>query len=172
MSPMPRQLPRTHKQSNPQTPVSIPKVRCQPIPGGICNLNVVSQKAINFLIKCVWAKSPDIFTPRKMLIPATSPICLDYKQVAMPMIHPITGKTISSYKRLMKDPTTAEKWQMVVGKDFGGMAQGNLKTEQKGTNSIFVMTHNEIPRIPKGQTVTYASVVVGFCPHKEDPHHI
>ena len=51
-----------------------------------------------------------------------------------------TPETITSYKRLMHDPATAEVWQTVFGKDFGGMAQGNDKTGQKGTNSIFVMT--------------------------------
>jgi hypothetical protein len=134
-------------------------------------VNVISQEAINFSIKCIWAKSPDIFTPKK-LMPASTPTCLDYKQVAMPMVDPITGKTISRYKRLMKDPTTAERWQMAFGKDFGGVMQGDHKTGQKGTNSIFVMTHNKISRIPKGQTVTYAHVVVDFCPQKEDLHRI
>jgi hypothetical protein len=42
------------------------------------------------------------------------------------------------------------------------MAQGNQKTGQNGTNSIFVITHKEIARIPKSQTVTYARVVVDF----------
>jgi hypothetical protein len=50
----------------------------------------------------------------------------------MPMLHPITGKTISSYKWLMKDLTKAETWQMAFGKDFDGMVQGNQKTGQKG----------------------------------------
>ncbi len=36
--------------------------------------------------------------------------------LAMPMVHPITGETISSYKRLMHDPTTAETWQMAFRK--------------------------------------------------------
>jgi hypothetical protein len=78
------------------------------------------------------------------------PTCHDYEQVLMPMVHPITGKTISSYKQLMKDLTTAEMWQTAFGKDFGGMVQGDQKTGQKGTNSIFVMTHSKISRITKG----------------------
>jgi hypothetical protein len=71
------------------------------------------------------------------------PTCLDFEQVAMPIVHPVTGKTISSYKWLMKDLATAETWQMAFGKDFGGMAQGDHKTGQQGTNSIFVMTHDD-----------------------------
>jgi hypothetical protein len=44
------------------------------------------------------------------------------------MVHPITGETISSYKKLMNDPATAEVWHTAFGKDFGGMAQGVEKT--------------------------------------------
>ncbi len=55
-------------------------------------------------------------------------------------------------------------------KDFGGMAQGDNKTGQKGTNSIFVMTHNEVKCILKNQTVTYACVILDFRPQKTDPH--
>jgi hypothetical protein len=80
----------------------------------------------------------------------------------MPMVHPITEVTISSYKRLMCDPSTTETWQTAFGKDFGGIAQGDPKTGLKGTNSVFVMTHKEILRIPPNQTVTYSCVVVNF----------
>jgi hypothetical protein len=69
----------------------------------------------------MWAKYPDIFTPKK-LMPVATPTCLVFEQVAMPMVPPVTEETISSYKRLMKDPTTAETWQMAFGKDFGRMA--------------------------------------------------
>jgi hypothetical protein len=39
------------------------------------------------------------------------------------MFHPVMSKTISSHKKLMNNPATAEVWQMAFGKDFGGMAQ-------------------------------------------------
>jgi hypothetical protein len=72
----------------------------------------------------------------------------------------------------MHNPATSEIWQMAVGKDFGGMAQGDNKMVQNGTNSIFVMTNEEIACIPPNHTVTYARVVVNFCPQKADPHRI
>ncbi len=72
----------------------------------------------------------------------------------------------------MHNPTTAEMWQTAFGKDFGGMAQGDNKTGQKGTNSIFVMTHSEIPLTPNDRMVTYARIVVDFRPQKADPHRI
>jgi hypothetical protein len=88
------------------------------------------------------------------------------------MVHPTTGETISSYKRLMHDPVTAEMWQTAFRKDFGGMAQGDRKTGQKGTNSIIVMMHDKIKLIPKDCTVTYARVVVDFRLQNGDPHCI
>ena len=141
------------------------------IPGGLRSRNLISQEAINFLTNCVWSKSPDVFTPDK-LKPNHALSCLNLEQVAMPMIHPTTGEVISSYKKLMHDPATKDIWQRAFGKDFGGMAQGCNETGQKGTNAIFVMTHAEIPNIPKDRTVTYARVVVDFRPQKEDPHRI
>jgi hypothetical protein len=112
-----------------------------------------------------------MFTPNKLKM-KSAPLCLDFAQVAMPMVHPTTGETISSYKSLMHDKATAKTWQTAFGKDFGGMAQGDNKTGQKGTNSIFVMTHTEILHIPKDRMVMYARVVIDFRPQKADPHQI
>ena len=89
------------------------------------------------------------------------------------MVHPITGKTIYSYKKLMKDPAAAEVWHKAFGKEFGGLAQGDNKTGHKGTNAIFVMNHNNIKRILKtGKKFTYANPVVDHRPQKEDPNRI
>ena len=89
------------------------------------------------------------------------------------MVHSTTGETITSYKRLMHNPATAEVWQTAFGKDFGGMAQGDDKTGQKGTNSIFVMTHAKIKQACADKvTFTYAKIVMDFCPQKEDPYRI
>jgi hypothetical protein len=89
-----------------------------------------------------------MFTPNKLKT-KSAPSCLDFAQVAMPIVHPTTSKTISSYKCLMHDKATANTWQTAFGKDFGSMAQGDNKTGQKGTNSLFTMTRAEIPHIPK-----------------------
>jgi hypothetical protein len=73
---------------------------------------------------------------------------------------------------MMHDPATMEIWQTAFGMDFSGMAQGDNKTGQKRANSIFVMTHDNIPLIPADHTVTYARVVVDFCPQISNPHCI
>ncbi len=73
----------------------------------------------------------------------------------------------------MNDPETAEVWQTAFGNNFGGMAQGDDKTGQKGMNSVFGMTHKDID-IAKaaGHTWTYARIVVDYRPQKEDPNRI
>jgi hypothetical protein len=35
-------------------------------------------------------------------------------------------------------------WTPEFGKEFGGLAQGDHKTNTKGTNAIFVMNHDDI----------------------------
>jgi hypothetical protein len=73
----------------------------------------------------------------------------------------------------MHDPETVKVWQMAFEKDFGGMAQGNNEMGQRGTNSIFVMTHTEIGKAyAQKQMYTFAKIVLDFCTQKEDPHHI
>jgi hypothetical protein len=67
----------------------------------------------------------------------------------------------------MHDLDTRDIWQTTFGKDVGGMAQGDSKTGQHGTNSIFVMTHNNILCIPTNRMITYPRVVVDFFPQKK-----
>ena len=152
-------------------PKRIPKVRFVPIAGRLQNHNMISQQAITFLTDEVCNNSPQHFTPTN-LRPKEAATAANLEHLAMPMIHPTTGETISSYKKLMNDPATMEIRQTAFGKDFGGMAQGDNKTGQKGTNAIFVMTHAEIPLIPADSTITYMRVVIDFHPQKADPHRI
>ncbi len=90
----------------------------------------------------------------------------------MAMIHPVTGEHITSYRKLMQDPATAEVWMTAFRKDFGGMCQGNDKTITIGTNAIFLMEPKDIPNIPKNQPPTYAKDVVAYRPQKDDPYQI
>ena len=134
------------------------------------NNRIISQEAINNLILNDLMTDTTNFTPLNLRPPPSPPI--DYEHYAMPMTHPTTGELISSYKRLMNDPHTAEVWMTAFGKDFGGMSQGDDKTGQKGTNAMFVMSPRDIPHIPKDRVVTYARVVVDHRPQKADPNRI
>jgi hypothetical protein len=138
-------------------PMSIPR---------FCNTQIISQEALNHLLMDDIQNDATNFTPTKLMQVQTAPV--DFEHFAMPMIQPVTGETISSYKKLMNDPATAEIWMTAFGKDFGSMCQGNDKTGQKGTNVMFVMDPTDVPNIPKGRVVTYARVVVNNRPQKED----
>ena len=61
-----------------------------------------------------------IHTPRVLMKHAKIP--LKFEQYANPMVHPVTGRTITSYKKLVHNPAMAEVWQTAFGKDFEGMA--------------------------------------------------
>jgi hypothetical protein len=134
------------------------------------NPRIVSREALAHLL--IHESTADMlpFTPTKLRCNVTPP--QNFAHYAMPMIHPITGKSIGSYKRLMQDPATAETWMTAFGKDFGGMCQGDDKTGQLGTNAVFVMTPSNVPLIPTDRTVTYARVVIDHCPQKADPNRI
>jgi len=93
------------------------------------------------------------------------------KHYANPVIHPVTGKTISSYTKAIKDPSLSEVWQKAFGKEFGGLAQGDAKTNTAGTNAIFVMTQDDIKK-HWNKKYTYARIVMDYRPQKADPNRI
>ena len=58
-------------------------------------------------------------------------------------------------------------------KELGNIAQGysyGEKINEKGTNTVKSLTHEEIKAIPANITVTYTRIVVDYCEHKDDPH--
>ena len=136
---------------------------------------IVTRHAVNALTMSEQDKCQKAFTPMALLPSAVNrdPTHRYCEHFASPMVHPITGETISSYKKLMHDPATAEIWQTAFGKDFGGMAQGDNKTGQKGTNAMFVMTHEDIKRaLANKKKFTYGNPVVDYRPQKDDPYRI
>ncbi len=143
-----------------------------PIPRG-AQQRIVTRQAINVLTIQEEAEANDKFTLRCLMKHAKKGVPMMFEHLASPMVHPINGKTISSYKKLMNDPATAKVWQTAFGKEFGGMAQGDNKTGQKGTNAIFVMNHDKLAHILRaGKKITFANPVVNHQPQKEDPNRI
>jgi hypothetical protein len=67
---------------------------------------MISQEAINLLLMDDIDNELTKLTPLKL---QPQPINQRvYAHYAMPMVHPVTGKTITSYKKLMKDPVTQD----------------------------------------------------------------
>ncbi len=149
--------------------IIIPPAR---VPGGVrASARLLSQQALTAMTMQEALTMPLAFTRRKLVSATYNTCSTSYAHFAAPMIHPTTGDIISSYKRLMNDPETAEVWQTAFGKDFGGMAQEDPKSGQKGTSSVFVMTHKEIDiAMAAGNKWTYTRIVVDHRPQKEDPN--
>jgi len=84
----------------------------------------------------------------------------------------ITGETITKYRKLIKDPHTKDIWSLAFGKEFGNLAQGDEVTGTEGTNSVFVISHDDIKTIPSDRVVTFARIVVNFCPQKKDLNRV
>ena len=75
---------------------------------------------------------------------ATKYINAQSKHYANPMMHPVTGDIVSSYKKAINNPSIAELWKTAFGKEFGGLTQGDTKQNTAGTNTISVMSHKNI----------------------------
>ncbi len=131
------------------------------------------RQAINVLTIQEEAEANNKFTRLRLMKPAKKSVPTMFEHFASPMVHPITSKTISSYKKLMYDPAIAEVWQTAFGKDFGGMAQGDKNTGQKGTHVMLVMNHDKLAHVlPAGKKFTFGNPVVNHRPQKEDPNWI
>ena len=110
---------------------------------------------------------------RTLAIMLVQPVTDEQFHFCAPVVHFVTGETITSYKRLASDPATRDIWRTGFGKEWGRMAQGDNKTKEKGTNSIFVMSHKQIEKVTKeGRIFTYARIVVDFRPQKKDPNRV
>jgi hypothetical protein len=161
-----RRSPRTATQS------AMPPTTYKAIPSG-ARPQIVMQQAINVLPIQEKASTDTLCTPRALMKYAIKQTPPHFKQYTNPMVHPVTGKTISSYKKFMNDPDMAEIWQTAFGFFFSGMSQGDNKIGQKGTNTMFVMNHKEIQATLKaGKKFTYANPVVDHQPQKADPNQI
>jgi hypothetical protein len=116
---------------------------------------------------------PPAFNPTVFARHALPSLYIKFEHYANPMVHPIMGKTISSYRKLMNNPATTEVWQIAFRKDFGGMAQGDNKRGQKGTNAMFIMTHDKITHAYcEKKCFTFANPVIDYHPQKADLKHI
>jgi hypothetical protein len=73
----------------------------------------------------------------------------------------------------MHNPAMLDVWQTAFGRYSRGMAQGDNKTGQKGTNAMFVMMHNKIAHVHAAKRFfTYGNPVVDHRAQQEFPHQI
>ena len=121
--------------------------------------NIISQETLNSLMS-LSERYRSQFTPRKLQ--RTSHIMFEPECNAV--VHPVTGETITKYKKLIVDDVTRPVWEESMCKELGRLAQGYDKT--KGTNTVYFMKKEDIKHIPKDRTITYARIVVDYRPQK------
>jgi hypothetical protein len=95
---------------------------------------------------------------------------VDLQEYCNGIVHPEMKETITNYKKLMNDPLLCEVWIQAMCKELGNIAQ--VYENKKGTDTVRFLTHNAIAAIPKDRKVTYARIVVDYCPKKVDPNQV
>eukprot|EP00804_Cyclotella_cryptica_P010472 CCRYP_012303-RA/>CCRYP_012303-RA protein AED:0.45 eAED:0.14 QI:0/0/0/0.6/1/1/5/0/1176 len=118
--------------------------------------NIIACQALNHLTQQVYTDPNQLWVPNTFVSsspPNTSESCynVDIKHFCNGLQHPVTGETITTYKRLINIPQMREIWTTAFGKEFGNLAQGDNKT---------------------GRTVTYGRIVIDFHPQKADPNRV
>jgi hypothetical protein len=78
-------------------------------------------------------------------------------------MHPVTKKTITHYRKLIKDPLLKDLWIKAMSKELHRLAQG-CPGVTKGTNTIVYLSHPDVCKIPQDRTVTYARIVIDHYP--------
>ena len=95
---------------------------------------------------------------------------MDVEEVVNGVVHPTTKETITKYQKLIDEPLLRDVWMRALCKELGRLAQGYKDT--KGTDTIKFMSLDEISRIPRDRTITYARIVVDYREQKADPNRV
>eukprot|EP00804_Cyclotella_cryptica_P006990 CCRYP_007118-RA/>CCRYP_007118-RA protein AED:0.30 eAED:0.30 QI:0/-1/0/1/-1/1/1/0/515 len=138
--------------------------------------NIIAFQAVDHITNTVYNDSNAAWHPCAFLTSSPSDLAVradtDIDHMCAGVVYPTTGETITSYKKLIACPLLRDVWTTAFGKEFGNLAQGDRKTGEKGTNTMFVMAHTQIRDIPRDRTITYRRVVVDYCPQKDDPNRV
>jgi hypothetical protein len=156
VSPIINEPRRSHRLQ--PTPI-IPTATSFPV-NGFQSPNIITQEAAYYLAA---PSNVRVWTPHHFITssPNTYRNNLDIDFFANPVIHPVTGATITRYQTLAKDPITRDTWTTAFGKEFGNLAQGDQQTNTKGTDCIFVCPTTRLPSFQT--TVPYRNLCQQRC---------
>ena len=79
-----------------------------------------------------------------------------------PVIHPTIGEIITSYKKLINNPTLSDVWDSGFGKKWVELTQGDKRPGASGTNTLIILSLDRIHEISNDRVVTYANIVVDY----------
>eukprot|EP00804_Cyclotella_cryptica_P007694 CCRYP_001321-RA/>CCRYP_001321-RA protein AED:0.49 eAED:0.35 QI:0/0/0/1/1/1/2/0/362 len=127
--------------------------------------NIITFQAVNHVTNRVYTDNNAVWYPRAFLPSSPSDLAIgtdaDIEHMCAGVVHPTTGETMTSYKKLIACPLLRDVWTTAFGKEFGNLAQGDRKTGEKGNTTMFVMTHAQVRDIPRD-----------YRPQKDDPNRV
>lgn len=170
---LPEQVPRRSQRTRQPTQVAFEEI--QPIPSTpphtrVQQHRIISQDAL--LAYCgatmMETHTKNLWRPTQLEHAPTE----DIMYYCAPVTHPITGKAMRKYAEVIKCEELRETWETAFGKEFGGLAQGDDRTGQKGTDTVIILDHDQIKNIPADRVVTYASIATDYREQKDDPNRV
>ena len=73
------------------------------------------------------------------------------------------------HRKLLRDPKHKETWEKSAANEFGQLAQGLKDGRVKGTNTIFFISKDKVPK-DRAKDVTYGSFRCDLKPNKTETH--
>jgi hypothetical protein len=80
-----------------------------------------------------------------------------------------TGEFLN-YRKLLRDQKHKEIWEKSATNEFGRLAQGLKDKMVKGTNTIFFISKDKVPK-DRAKDITYGSFSCDLKPNKTETHH-
>ena len=88
--------------------------------------NIIAFQAVNHVTNRVYNDNNVVWHPRGFLTLSPSKLAIganaDINHMCAGMVHPTTGETITSYKKLIACPLLWDVWTTAFGKEFGNLA--------------------------------------------------
>ena len=113
------------------------------------NTCMILQEVLTVLAANIWSKIPKHFLSLHMKIEEDKILTsVNIEHFCDPVVHPVTGETISKHQTLARYTVIKETWT-AWGKELGNLAQGDDKTSTKVMDSLFLMSPDDIRNIPK-----------------------
>ena len=134
-----------------------------------------TQEALYHVLGSGLENSSAIHTPANMQNGLTLNTNIDLAEVCNGVVDPDTNETLTNYSKVIQCPALRAVWLKAMCKELGNISQGYSdgdKINEKGTNTVRFLTHEEIKAIPKDRVITYARIVVDYRLQKDDPNRV
>eukprot|EP00804_Cyclotella_cryptica_P014738 CCRYP_021242-RA/>CCRYP_021242-RA protein AED:0.23 eAED:0.23 QI:0/0/0/1/1/1/2/0/599 len=137
--------------------------------------NIIAFQAANHVTNRVYTDNNAVWHPRAFLTLSPSDLAIgtdaDIEHMCACVVHPTTGETMTSYKKLIACPLLRDVWTTAFGKEFGILAQGDRKTAQYNLDKhamhgfIFLELRGAIYGLPQAGALANKLLRKRLAPH-------